>query len=117
MKTRLSIFVLGMTIASGPSALAQTNSGAEFTKEMKSATTTMHQGMGMESEGGNPDRHFASMMIPHHQGAIDMARAYLKVGKDPEIRKMAEKVIKDQEKEIGEFTAWIKKHPDSQSSH
>ncbi len=60
---------------------------------------------------GNPDQDFIAMMMPHHQGAIDMARIYLREGKDPEIRRMAEKIITDQEKEIGEFKAWQAKHP------
>lgn len=51
------------------------------------------------------------MMMPHHQGAIDMARIYLRDGKDPEIRSIAGKIIVDQEKEIAGFKAWQAKHP------
>ncbi len=51
------------------------------------------------------------MMMPHHQGAIDMARIYLRDGKDPDIRRMAGKIITDQEREIAEFKAWQAKHP------
>ena len=60
---------------------------------------------------GNPDQDFIAMMMPHHQGAIDMARIYLRDGKDPEVRRMAETIIADQEREIGEFKAWQAKHP------
>ncbi|MDO8874574.1 MAG: DUF305 domain-containing protein [Pseudolabrys sp.] len=51
---------------------------------------------------------FAQMMIPHHQGAIDMAKVELQYGKDPMLRAMAEKMIKDQEKEIADLEKWLK---------
>ena len=47
---------------------------------------------------GDPDVDFAHMMIPHHQGAIDMAQVELARGKDPQLREMAEDIIKAQEK-------------------
>lgn len=49
---------------------------------------------------GNPDHDFAAMMIPHHQGAIDMAKAELLYGKDPVLRRLAQEVIVTQESEI-----------------
>lgn len=58
----------------------------------------------------DPDVAFVCGMIPHHQGAIDMAQFVLKYGDNPETRRMAEKVIKDQRREIDEMTAWLKKN-------
>ena len=59
---------------------------------------------------GNSDVDFVQGMVPHHQGAIDMAKVQLQHGKDPELRKMAQKIISDQEKEIAEMQAWLKKN-------
>jgi uncharacterized protein (DUF305 family) len=62
---------------------------------------------------GNPDQDFVAMMTPHHQGAIDMARIYLRDGRDPALRRMAQRIIADQEREIREFRVWQAKHPAS----
>lgn len=61
---------------------------------------------------GNPDRDFILMMIPHHQGAIDMARVQLEYGQDPAIRKLAEEIIAAQEIEIAEMKAWLEANPE-----
>jgi uncharacterized protein (DUF305 family) len=59
---------------------------------------------------GDVDRDFVMMMIPHHQGAIDMAKAELQYGKDVQLRKMAEMIVSAQEKEIKELKEWQSKH-------
>ena len=50
------------------------------------------------------------MMIPHHQAAIDMAKIEVQSGKDPMLKKMAEKMIKDQEKEVADLKEWLAKN-------
>ena len=49
---------------------------------------------------GDPDRDFAAMMVPHHQGAIDMAKAELQYGRNPVLRRLAEGIIVEQQQEI-----------------
>ncbi len=49
---------------------------------------------------GDVDRDFVTMMVPHHQGAIDMARAELKYGRNEQLRRMAQEIIVTQQQEI-----------------
>jgi uncharacterized protein (DUF305 family) len=79
--------------------------------EMMQKMEAMNKAMMGAPMTGDPDQDLVAMMMPHHQGAIDMARIYLRDGKDPKIRGMAEKIITDQEREIADFKAWQAKHP------
>lgn len=78
-------------------------------KAFEDANSTMHKNM-MIKLSGNTDVDFVRSMIPHHQGAIDMAKVELEHGKDPEIRKLAEEVIKAQEAEIKMMKEWLAKN-------
>jgi uncharacterized protein (DUF305 family) len=68
----------------------------------------MHRDMAIEFSG-DADADFARGMIPHHQGAVDMAKIVIAFGKDPEIKKLAEEVVRAQEAEIAFMRAWLKK--------
>ncbi len=79
------------------------------TKDFKAVDMQMMKNMHVPYTG-NPDVDFRTHMIPHHQGAVEMAKVALKHAKDPETKKMAQKIIDDQEKEIAEMQAWLKKN-------
>ena len=73
------------------------------------ASERMHRGMAIEFTG-DPDIDFVRAMIPHHQGAIDMARALLEHGEDPEMRALAEAIIAAQDREIASLRSWLEEH-------
>jgi uncharacterized protein (DUF305 family) len=84
---------------------------AQETDASKAYMTAMHDSMDMDMKmSGDPDVDFIKLMIPHHQGALDMAKIELKYGKDAEVKKKAEEIIKAQEEEIAWMKAWLKKH-------
>jgi uncharacterized protein (DUF305 family) len=80
-----------------------------FEQLMDKAMMAMDSGMKAAPMTGDPDHDFAAMMIPHHQGAIDMARAELLYGKDPVLRRLAQEIIVDQEQEIEVMRTRLKK--------
>ncbi len=74
----------------------------------RAANEKMHRDMNLDLTG-DADVDFVRGMIPHHQGAIDMAKIELAFGKDPEIRKLAEDIVKAQEAEIAMMKEWLAK--------
>lgn len=59
---------------------------------------------------GNADRDFVAMMMPHHQGAVDMAEVELKYGRDPQLKKLARDIVAAQRKEIAFMKKWQVSH-------
>lgn len=90
-------------------ATAQTVKG-ESTQPYKDADAKMMSAMEAPPYTGDADRDFVAHMIPHHQGAVEMAEVELKYGKDPAIRKLAAGVVKAQREEIAFMKRWQAKH-------
>ncbi len=70
----------------------------------------MNEGMSKAPMTADPDRDFVTMMIPHHQGGIDMAKVLLVHGKDPQMRRLAQAIITDQQNEIELMQLWLQRH-------
>ncbi len=68
----------------------------------------MHKDMDIRYTG-DADVDFVRGMIPHHQGAVEMARIVLRHGKDPEIRKLAEEIVAAQDKEMTLMREWLRR--------
>jgi len=79
---------------------------AQFTERLMGAMDVMMRGMTNWKSSGL-DQDFISLMIPHHQSAVDMAKAYLPYAKNAKIKKMAIDIISAQEKEIAWLTSQI----------
>jgi uncharacterized protein (DUF305 family) len=82
--------------------------GSGAAADYAEANTRMHEAMAI-AFSGDVDVDFLRSMIPHHQGAIDMARVVLEHGTDPEVRAMAEAIIAAQEAEIAEMQAMLRR--------
>jgi uncharacterized protein (DUF305 family) len=92
-------------------AASETSTSATDTpaaKAYREANAKMHRDMDI-AFSNDADVDFVRGMIPHHQGAIDMAKVALQHGKDEQTRKWAADIIREQEREIAEMQAWLKR--------
>jgi len=92
-----------------PSGSPSRADASPSTRAFKAADQKMMRGM-MVPMSGDPDQDFVAGMIPHHQGAVDMAKVELQYGKDPEMRRLATNIVNSQDKQIAQMEAWRGSH-------
>jgi len=82
--------------------------------ELVASMDKMHMAMEAVEYSGNSDVDFVRLMLPHHQAAVDMAKTQLLHGKDPQMRRLAQEIITDQQLEIEVMQLWLKQHEPAQ---
>ncbi|MBC3916521.1 DUF305 domain-containing protein [Undibacterium sp. CY18W] len=106
----------GSATTSGPPPVFVASTAKPFARLMEDAMAVMDDGMQRAYMNGVPEHDFITMMIPHHQGAVDMAKGMLLYTRDPEIRNLALGIITEQQNEIRLMQAWLKHHADAPES-
>ena len=91
-----STIALALVVGLGSPTLAQAPS---FLAENEAIMAKMMADMNVKPTG-DVDRDFVAMMVPHHQGAVDMARAFLRYGHNEQLRRLAQEIIVTQQQEI-----------------
>jgi uncharacterized protein (DUF305 family) len=106
----LNVGMLGLAVQAGTHE--QGNPAATYASwsELISSMEKMHMAMGEVKESGDNDVDFVRLMLPHHQAAIDMAKTELLYGKDPQMRRLAQEIVTDQQSEIALMQHWLKQH-------
>src|ERR1700726_4403159 len=94
----LAVTLGTMAVAYAASPAASANE-VPFLAENQAAMDKMMNGMKIQPSG-DVDRDFAAMMIPHHQGAVDMARAEMRYGHNKQLRRIAQQIVPEQPQEI-----------------
>jgi uncharacterized protein (DUF305 family) len=97
----------GATAGTPMAAAGMSDAGKAYMDAMRKMDPPMMAAV----QGSDPDVAFVTAMIPHHQGAIDMAKAVLQYGKDERVKEWANEIIKAQEAEIAKLQEWLKDPP------
>src|SRR5262249_44322221 len=116
---RIAMLVLGVALVclgiyAGTHGHGSQTSEADWS-ELNASMHKMHMAMSAIEQSDDADLDFVRLMLPHHQGAIDMAKVQLLYGKDPQMRRLAQEIITDQQLEIELMQSWLKARESTQS--
>jgi uncharacterized protein (DUF305 family) len=114
----LSVLFLTLTpVERGQDTHSHTSSSTPESKwsELVGSMHVMHAAMASVQPTGDNDVDFVRLMLPHHQAAIDMAKTQLASGQDPQMRRLAQEIITDQQSEIELMQLWLSQR-DAKSS-
>lgn len=104
-----TIVVLTATLLRAADQLRDDKSSTDASwPELVASMDKMHMAMREVKQSGDNDVDFVRLMLPHHQAAIDMAKTQLLHGKDPQMRRLAQEIITDQQLEIELMERWLK---------
>jgi uncharacterized protein (DUF305 family) len=100
--------VVGASGAHNPSQRSAETGALAAWSELMGSMDKMESAMGQAKTSGSSDVDFVNLMMPHHQAAIDMAKTELLYGKDPQIRRLAQEIVTDQQSEMEVMKLWLK---------
>jgi len=104
-----TIIILTATLLRAGTHMSGDKSSTEPSwSDLMATMEKMHVAMEEVKQSGDNDVDFVRLMLPHHQAAIDMAKTQLLHGKDPQMRRLAQEIITDQQLEIELMQRWLK---------
>jgi uncharacterized protein (DUF305 family) len=111
---RLAILLILISVATSASQEASHVQAEKVSTELAwrglmSSMAKMHLAMASVESSESSDTDFVRLMLPHHQAAIDMAKTQLLYGKDPQLRRLAQEIITDQQSEIELMQLWLQR--------
>ncbi|EMG4445034.1 DUF305 domain-containing protein [Salmonella enterica] len=111
--TTIAVLLMGLSATVSWAGELPAQQAAQMHQELSTSMQKMHDDMHKGMMSNDPDVAFAAGMLPHHIGAVEMAKTELKYGTDPQMRKLAKSIIASQGKEIKEMQEWLKAHGQS----
>ena len=112
-RARLLFLAVALTLALVSQGSAGSGKDSVSWSALGASMERMHiEMMGIHSTG-NGDEDFVRLMLPHHQAAIDMARTELLQGGDPQVQRLAQEIIADQQSEIELMRLWLRQRETS----
>lgn len=105
----ISISIVTRSVSQQDSPVVRPIADSDWS-ELRESMQKMHVAMASIGPSGDSDVDFVRLMLPHHQAALDMAKTQLMNGKDPQMRRLAQEIITDQQSEIELMQLWLKQH-------